>query len=333
MTGYRRLIAVATVLTAVMVMLGAYVRLTDAGLGCPDWPGCYGHPTPAHASEPIASAVASQGGEHGPVSMGKAWREMIHRYLGAVLGMLAIAIAVMAVRRRDELRQSPLLGVSLLAVVILQGLFGMWTVTLKLQPIVVTGHLIGGLLTLSMLVWLLQGQYRSARYIDAEEIAALAAPVRVGLALVVAQIILGGWTSTNYAALICPDFPTCQGSWWPEMAFGLGFEPLRELGRSGSGEMLPAAALTAIHLSHRLGALIVFGYLCWLGLRLLRLPEVARLGGLLLAALVLQVSLGIGNVLLGLPLPVAVAHTGGAALLLTLLLVLNFRAARASLQI
>jgi len=322
-------VAVAVVLTLGLLMLGAWVRLTDAGLGCPDWPGCYGKLTPVHATEQIAEAVAQQGGEHGPVSMGKAWSEMGHRYVASLLGLMIIAIAVLAWRWRGALGQSPWLATGLVGVVILQGLFGKWTVTLLLKPAIVTGHLLGGLLTFVLLLWLWLRQLPQARYVDAEPAGALVLPVRLGLLVVVAQIFLGGWTSTNYAALACTDFPTCQGSWWPMVNFADGFHFLRELGMTRDGELLPAQALTAIHLSHRIGALVVLGVVGWVGWRAVRAPGEARLGVALLVTLALQWLLGLSNVWFSLPLPVAVAHNGGAAVLLALLVVLHFRALRA----
>jgi cytochrome c oxidase assembly protein subunit 15 len=330
---FRRLVTVTAALTLGLLMLGAWVRLTDAGLGCPDWPGCYGKLTPIHASDQIAQAVAEQGGEHGPVSMHKAWHEMVHRYVASGVGLLIIAIAVLAWRRRALLGQSPLLAISLVGVVVLQGLFGKWTVTLLLKPAIVTGHLLGGMLTLALLLWLWLRQQPARKYVDAEPVAALRTPALVGLALVVLQIFLGGWTSTNYAALACTDLPTCQGAWWPAVNFVDGFHFVRELGRTGDGDLLPLQALTAIHLAHRIGAVVVLLGIGWLGLRVARTPGEQRLGAALLATLALQWTLGLANVWLSLPLPVAVAHNGVAAVLLGLLLVLNFRAFRATLRI
>ncbi|HWS76642.1 MAG TPA: COX15/CtaA family protein [Quisquiliibacterium sp.] len=326
---FRRLVAVTLVLTLALLMLGAWVRLTDAGLGCPDWPGCYGKLTPAQARAQIAEAVAGQGGEHGPVSMGKAWREMGHRYVAMLLGLLVIAIAALAWRWRERLGQSPWLATVLVGVVVLQGLFGKWTVTLLLKPAIVTGHLLGGLLTFVLLLWLWLRQQPRARYVDPEPAAALALPLRLAILAVVAQIFLGGWTSTNYAALACTDLPTCQGSWWPQVNFADGFHFLRELGRTGDGELLPAEALTAIHLSHRIGALVVLALAGWAGWRAWRAPGEERLGAAVLGALGVQWLLGLSNVWFSLPLPVAVAHNGGAAVLLALLVVLHFRAVRA----
>lgn len=332
MRWYRRLIAAAVLLTFALIMLGAWVRLTDAGLGCPDWPGCYGKLTPAHAADQIDRAVTAQGGEHGPVSTGKAWREMIHRYVAGALGLLIVMIAGLAWRYRAGLRQSPWLATSLVAVVVLQALFGMWTVTLQLRPAIVTGHLVGGMLTLSLLVWLGMREFVEPQRIDFEPLAALRPPLLAGLLLLAAQIFLGGWTSTNYAALACPDLPTCQGSWWPSMDFSAGFQIFRELGKTDTGAVLPAAALTAIHWMHRVGALIVTLLLGSVAAALWRAKENGLAIGLA-TALVLQVLLGLSNIWTNLKLGVAVAHNGGAALLLAVLVVLNFRAYRAGWRI
>jgi cytochrome c oxidase assembly protein subunit 15 len=328
-----RVVGFAVVVTLCLIMLGAWVRLTDAGLGCPDWPGCYGHLTPTRAADRINEAVQAQGGEHGPVSMGKAWREMIHRYIATFLGAVILLVAAYALWRRAALRQSPLLAVVLLGVVILQGLFGKWTVTLLLKPAIVTGHLIGGMLTFSLLLWLWLRQRPPTRYIDAEPVAALLWPARLALAAVVIQIVLGGWVSTNYAALACTDLPTCQGQWWPAVNFPDGFHVIRELGKTGDGENLSLQALTAIHLVHRIGAVAVALIVGWTAWRTLRTPGIGVLGLALLAMLTVQWVLGLSNVWFSLPLPVAVAHNGGAAVLLGLTLVLNFRARQARFRV
>lgn len=318
---YRKLLFATVLLTFCLVVLGAYVRLSDAGLGCPDWPGCYGKLTPHLAAEHIEAAQATA--PDGPVSLAKAWKEMVHRYLAAFIGLLIISIAILAWGKRKELGQSPWLATLLIGVVILQGLFGKWTVTLLLKPAIVTGHLIGGLLTLSLLLWLAlrQVQWR-----------AVAIPtttrrlVRLGLVLVVMQIILGGWVSTNYAALVCTDLPTCQGSLVPKgMDFTHGFQIVRELGREADGDMLSMGALTAIHWSHRLGALVVATVLLILVNRLWRIPPMRGHALVLLFTLLLQFCLGLANVWFSLPLPVAAAHNGGAALLLLAMVALNYR--------
>lgn len=332
-TGYRFLVTLSMLVTFALIMLGAWVRLTDAGLGCPDWPGCYGKLTPKQASTEIASAVSAQGGEYGPVSMGKAWREMIHRYIASGLGLLIVAIAVTAWAARSRLRQSPVLPTALVGVVIFQGMLGMWTVTLLLKPAIVTLHLAGGMLTLALLVWLWQRQQRLHIPIDPEPLAGLRMPALIGLAVLCVQILLGGWTSTNYAALACIELPACNGRWWPDMNFVDAFHVFRELGRTDDGEFLPVQALVAIHMMHRIGALVVAGVLGWLAWRAARTDGARDLGLWLGLALVLQIALGVSNVWFSLPLPVAVAHNGGAALLLALLVVLNFRAGRARLRI
>ncbi len=330
---YRRLIAFTTLLTLGLIMLGAWVRLTDAGLGCPDWPGCYGKLSPVQARAEITQAVAEQGGEHGPVSMGKAWREMGHRYVASFLGLLILAIATVAWLRRRQLGQSPGLALSLVGVVVMQGLFGMWTVTLLLKPAVVTLHLAGGMLTYALLVWLWLRQQPVDAPVDPEPLAALARPAAAALVLLCAQVLLGGWTSTNYAALACTDLPTCQGRWWPEMNFADAFHVLRELGKTSEGENLPLAALTAIHAMHRIGAVVVLAFLGWLSIRLIRADGGRGLGQAMGLMLLLQFCLGLSNVWFSLPIGVAVAHTGGAAVLIALLVMINFRASQARLRV
>ena len=323
---YRRLVVATACLTFVVVVVGAYVRLMDAGLGCPDWPGCYGEITPAQAQAAIGQAVQAQGGEHGPVSLRKAWKEMVHRYLAGVLGLLILAITVAAWRGRRALGQSPALATTLLGVVVFQAALGMWTVTLLLKPVIVTLHLAGGMTTLALIAWL------ALRELGAPPAPAAAAarlhPWAVaGLAVVGAQIVLGGWVSSNYAALACVDFPTCHGVWVPDMDFRHGFQVQRELGRTADGGHLAYEALTAIHWTHRLGALVTFLFVGGLAIALVR-RGAALYGAALGAVLVLQVGLGIANILAGLPLAVAVAHNAVAALLLVTLVVINFGLSR-----
>lgn len=312
----RRLALLATLLTVVVIVFGAYVRLSNAGLGCPDWPGCYGQVSPHHAAEDIAAAQAAE--PLGPVSMPKAWKEMVHRYLASTLGVLIVALAVLAWRRRA----SPGLPLALVGVVVVQGLLGKWTVTLLLKPAIVSLHLLGGLTVLSLLAWLLLREHGVARLPAA---AGLVAAARLALALVVGQIALGGWVSTNYAALACTDFPTCQAAWVPQMRFAEGFHVLRELGMSADGQHLSLAALTAIHWAHRLGALLVGTYLLVFAWQLARHASQRGLSALLLAALGVQIGLGVANVLLKLPLPVAVAHNAGAVLLTLCIVTINYR--------
>ena len=322
---FKRVVTFACVITLALIMLGAWVRLTDAGLGCPDWPGCYGKLTPHHAAEHIADAVAEQGGEHGPVSMGKAWREMIHRYLASFLGLVIVIIAAIGYVKRKQLAQPLVLPFALVGVVIMQGMFGKWTVTQDLMPIIVTTHLMGGMLTLGLLIWLWNRQQVKPRYIDSEPMGLIRPFAMVGFVLIIVQILLGGWTSTNYAALACSQLPTCKnGLWWPSTDFSKGFELFRHLGKTSSGDGITIEALTAIHLSHRIMAIVVFVFIAWLAMRVAKSGE-RGLGRLLALALIAQVIFGLSNVWFSLPLPVAVLHNGGAAVLVALMVTLNYR--------
>jgi cytochrome c oxidase assembly protein subunit 15 len=323
---YRNLILSALVLTFFVVSLGAYVRLSDAGLGCPDWPGCYGKLTPIHAADAINAELADR--PDGPVSHAKAWKEMVHRYAAGTLGLLVLAIAVLSWRRHREAAGGPGLPALLLGLIVFQALLGMWTVTQLLKPLVVTGHLLGGMATLSLLLWLWLRERSQSRHVYFARVDHLRGTAVLGLALVVAQIALGGWVSTNYAALACTDFPLCQGVWMPPMDFDHGFTLHRELGETATGDLLPMTALTAIHWVHRVMALVVTVYLGWLAVRLLRAPGYARMGLMIGALLAMQVALGISNVLLSLPIALAVTHNAGAALLLASLVLLNFRVRR-----
>ena len=326
MTMYRNLILMALILTFGVVSLGAYVRLSDAGLGCPDWPGCYGRITPHLAAESINAELAAR--PDGPVSHAKAWKEMIHRYFAGALGLLILAIVMLSWRNRRETSAGMGLPVLLLGLIVFQALLGMWTVTKLLKPLIVSAHLLGGMATLSLLLLLwLKERNRNAHAYNAR-VDHLRFGALLGLILVVLQIALGGWVSTNYAALACTDFPMCQAAWVPVMNFEHAFTLHRELGETASGELLPLTALTAIHWVHRLMALIVTVYLAWLALRLFRTPGYAGMGLMICMALVLQVTLGISNVLLSLPLALAVAHNAGAALLLSSLVMLNHRVRR-----
>lgn len=323
---YRNLILAALILTFGVVSLGAYVRLSDAGLGCPDWPGCYGKITPLHAAEHINAELAER--PEGPVSHAKAWKEMVHRYFAGTLGVLVLAIAALAWRWRREAAGGPGLPTILLGLIVYQALLGMWTVTLLLKPLVVTGHLLGGMATLSLLLWLWLRERGQASHAYFARIDHMRGAVTMGLALVVVQIALGGWVSTNYAALACTDFPLCQGVWVPPMDFEHSFTLHRELGETAAGDLLPLTALTAIHWVHRVMALIVTLYLGWLAFRLLRTPGYVCFGLVVGGLLVVQVGLGISNVLFSLPLALAVAHNAGAAFLLASMVWLNYRVRR-----
>ncbi|MEO8057386.1 MAG: COX15/CtaA family protein [Burkholderiales bacterium] len=327
--GVRRLQALTVVtlfLTFDLVLFGAFTRLTDSGLGCPDWPGCYGSASPLGAQAHIQSAQSVL--PSGPVTHGKAWVEMIHRYLATGVGALITVIAVVSwlEARKRSIALSPWWATATLVWVCLQGAFGALTVTMKLYPAIVTLHLLGGLGLLVLLA--IQTRLHEPPNLM------LSPGLRAGLwavaVLSIAQITLGGWVSTNYAVLACSDFPTCQGAWWPVMDFEHGFAVLRELGAGKDGGYLPFAALTAIHFVHRLGALVVLGALALLSWRLFASGQTAwRRAAFGLAAVALwQLASGLSNVVLGWPIVAAMAHTAGAAALVTLLAVLLTQARR-----
>lgn len=319
--GYHRFVLFACLLAFAVILLGAYTRLADAGLGCPDWPGCYGQLT---VPENEAAVVEKHYLEQRALEPDKGWKEMVHRYFAGTLGLVILAIAIWSwLRRRHDPDQPVGLPTLLLVLVIFQALLGMWTVTLLLKPVVVMGHLLGGFATFSLLVLL---ALRSAPRRPLVVRNSWKNAGMIGIAILVAQIALGGWTSSNYAALACLDFPTCHGSWAPEMDFGEAFVMWRGLGVNYEFGVLDHPARTAIHVTHRIGALVTFVYLAWLVVGVMRstgaLAGAAMLVGLLL---LVQVALGIGNVLLHLPLSVATAHNGVAALLLISLIYLNYR--------
>ena len=325
---YRRLIFATLITTLVLVVLGAYVRLSDAGLGCPDWPGCYGSLTPHHSVEEIRAAELLQPG--GPVSMAKAWKEMLHRYLAMIVGALIAAIGFSAWRNRRNFSQSPLLAIGLVALVLFQALLGAWTVTMLLKPAIVTAHLLGGMALLALLTWLHMRQAVVAHQMPLGSIipSGLRIFAMIGLLSVFIQIALGGWVSTNYAALACEDFPTCSGAMIPAMSFGDAFHIIRPLGFGPDGQALTIEALRAIHWTHRVGALLVSAILLALALALWRQPALKRRAGALVALLTLQVLLGVANVVWSLPLVIAIAHNGAAALLLAYLVYINFSLSR-----
>ncbi len=318
---YRPLLMLATLLTLGVIALGAYVRLSDAGLGCPDWPGCYGHWIGV-PDTPHEHSAALQAFPDNPVDTGKAWKEMTHRYFAGTLGLLVVMIVFLAWKHRRDLNQSPWLATLLAGIVGLQALLGMWTVTLQLRPVIVSLHLLGGMTTLGLLIWLLYFQRQTEKPTPNGGLQMHAA---LTLFAVIFQIALGGWVSSNYAALACNDFPTCLGVWVPEMDFDTAFGLHRELGRStaATGGFLPGTALIAIHWLHRVGALLVALLAGSLALVLLRRSRWRNWGLGLGLALLLQIALGIANVLLFLPLPVAVAHTAGVAILFSVILALN----------
>ena len=317
---FSKLTLIATLLALCVVVLGAYVRLSDAGLGCPDWPGCYGTLSVPQSESALAHAETIY--PDSPVEHGKAWKEMIHRYLAGALGLLVLAIFVLGWRARKDIKVSPWLPSFLLVLIAFQAALGMWTVTLLLKPAIVTAHLMGGMSTLALLAWLAHRHWglTSTRYLQSD---ALRFWVRGALVILFAQIFLGGWTSTNYAALACTDFPTCHGAWIPEMDFRSAFHWVRELGQGADGKALPLAAYTAIQWTHRVGALITFLYMAIIGAQLLKHPQLKKTTQIMLVLLVVQIGLGIANLLLHLPLPLAVGHNMVAALLLVTVVVLN----------
>jgi cytochrome c oxidase assembly protein subunit 15 len=313
LTLFRRLALVATLVALVVIVMGAWVRLSDAGLGCPDWPGCYGHLTVGQAVENAERANAAF--PERPLEPDKALKEMIHRYAASGLGLLILAIAILAWRNRRDPAQPMRLPGFLVALVVFQGLLGMWTVTLLVKPAVVTAHLVGGLTTMALCWWLALRVDRTTRPPGERGLRRLAV---LGLVVLAVQIMLGGWVSTNYSALACPDFPTCQKSFWPTMDFKDAFVLWRGLGIDYEGGVLDHPARVAIHFVHRLGAVVtalVLGFLAWRAIRTGQSRAVRLAGAALAALLVLQWTIGPVMVLKALPLELATAHNGVAALL------------------
>lgn len=328
---YRKLAWVTLFLTFDLIMFGAFTRLTDSGLGCPDWPGCYGHANPLQAHAHISAAQLAL--PSGPVTAMKAWIEMIHRYFAMAVGVLIIALTVIAWRNwrhaaRGDARFSPWLPSFLLAFVCLQGAFGAWTVTLKLQPLIVTIHLLLGMGLLGLLTWLAASQDAHPPLREGARGMRIAATLAlVALAL---QIALGGWVSTNYAALACNDFPYCQGSWVPAMDFDNGFTLWRHLGKTADGEFLPFPALVAIHWIHRMFAVIAIGLVAYAAHKAHKSPGLRQIGRWAMIVIALQLATGVSTVFFDWPLALAVLHNGGAALMVVLLTMLNYRARRST---
>jgi cytochrome c oxidase assembly protein subunit 15 len=313
-------------LTFDLLLFGAFTRLTDSGLGCPDWPGCYGHSSPLGAQAHIAAA--QQAMPTGPVTHDKAWVEMLHRYLATAVGGLILVLAVMAWWQAWQDRKAgrvpvvnPWWPTLTLGWVCLQGAFGALTVTMKLFPAIVTLHLLGAMALLVLLAWQVA---RLNRLLPGAALPVAVSPglrhlLGLGLALLVLQISLGAWVSTNYAVLACSDFPTCQGGWWPEMDFAQGFTLWRPLGLTAGGAPIVFAALTAIHYTHRAMAAVVLVLLGLLAWQLNRVPGLRTLSRWLAVLLGLQLATGLGNVVLGWPLAAALLHTGGAGALVLVL--------------
>jgi cytochrome c oxidase assembly protein subunit 15 len=325
----RTLAATAFGLCLIVVVLGAYVRLSAAGLGCPDWPGCYGHLTPSAAAADTAGTAAYSI----PLDSGKAWREMIHRYAASTLGLLVVLTAALAWVWRRERVVAPVYTFTLLVIVVLQGLLGMLTVTWLLKPLAVTLHLLLGMTTLALLWWLVLTLGRRTGGAWSPATAFLGAPLlrarriaAIGLGVLGLQIALGGWTSSNYAAIACPDFPRCQGAWWPPADFSAAFVLWRGLGVNYLGGVLGQPARIAIHLAHRAGAVLACVALLWAAIAVLRVRHDSaahRAAHAVLLALALQLAIGIAMVLSGFPLWLATAHNAGAALLLLAAVALN----------
>jgi heme a synthase len=326
----RRLCLAGVLLCFAVVVLGAYVRLTAAGLGCPDWPGCYGHLSPLGAEQ---SAAALPGYPGRTLDAGKAWREMVHRYAAGTLAATIALITVLALATRRAHALSVPLVLTLFATVLVQALLGMLTVTWQLKPLIVTAHLLFGMTTLALLWWVKLSLPRSSwgntalhsagRAISgggASPLAHARLLVLLGLLALVLQIALGGWTSSNYAAIACPDFPTCQGAWWPDADFRHAFALWHGLNIDYEGGVLDNPSRVAIDLAHRLSALIATIVLALAALYVLLrrrgFASARRWAWALLAALALQLTIGVSMVLKGFPLWLATLHTAGAALLL-----------------
>jgi cytochrome c oxidase assembly protein subunit 15 len=317
---FKKLALFGAVLALCVVVMGAYVRLSDAGLGCPDWPGCYGTLTVPQSQEAIAHAQTNYPGSM--IEAHKAWKEMIHRYLAGSLGLIVLTLFTLSWKNSKQIKISPWLPTALLGLIIFQALLGMWTVTMLLKPVIVSAHLLGGMTTLAILVWIAHrhwGTY-SGVFLNSSLDKTL---IRIGLIVLFGQIFLGGWTSTNYAALACTDFPTCHGVWVPNMNFADAFHLVRNLGQNADGGNLTLESLTAIQWIHRVGAIITLIYLSFLVINGLKYAQLKLLSLTLALVLVIQISLGISNLVLHLPIVLAVAHNLGAALLVVTLVIMN----------
>jgi len=322
MNFYKRLTLFATLLALIVVSFGAYTRLTDSGLGCPDWPGCYGTLSVPESIDQIEQAQAVY--PDSPVEIEKAWIEMIHRYIAGILGVMILVIAFMSIKLRDQINYSLKWPFFLLGLVIFQAALGMWTVTLLLKPAVVSSHLLGGMTVLGILTFLMHRNYGTHRenFVSNRFERKI---IRFSLVLLFIQIALGGWTSTNYAALACTDYPTCHGSLIPEMDFSNAFTIFRELGVTSLGEPLSLEALHAIQWVHRVGAIVLLGYLLFVAYILKVNQGFNMWRNILILVISLQFIIGIANLLLHLPIVLATLHNLGAALLVVILVGINSR--------
>ena len=327
---YRKLTWVTLFITFDLILFGAFTRLTDSGLGCPDWPGCYGQANPFQAHADIKAAQILM--PSGPVTMMKPWIEMIHRYMAMGVGVLIATMMCIAWYRwlkskRKNIAFKPWFPTLLFVFVCVQGAFGAWTVTMKLQPIIVTIHLILGMSLLGLLTWVAVDQTNlisSQNVVSSRQNSLRSATLWVTV-VVALQIALGGWVSTNYAALACTDFPLCHGQVIPKMDFGNGFSIWRSLGKTANGDYLTFDALTAIHWVHRNFAFIVIGLVVWLGHKAIQTENTKKIGRFILMAIAFQFLTGISTIYFKWPLTIAVMHNGGAAILVMLLVVLNYK--------
>ena len=322
MNWYKKLVLISVILTLCVVVFGAYVRLTDAGLGCPDWPGCYGTLTVPESIESIENA--QQAFPESPVETDKAWIEMIHRYLAGILGIIIFIVAFLSYKNRDEIKVPLIIPFFLVGLLCFQAALGMWTVTMLLKPAIVSLHLMGGMTILGLLTFIAHRHWGSVNHTAVLDPAARFF-IRLSLLLLFIQILLGGWTSTNYAALACTDYPTCHGSLIPAMDFKNSFSIFRELGMTPDGQQLSLEALHAIQWVHRVGAIVLTVYLVSMAYFLRSYPGIRFYKNLLLVVLAIQFIIGIANLLLHLPIVLATAHNLGAALLVIILVIINSR--------
>lgn len=323
MVWFKNLVLGATILALCVVVFGAYVRLTDAGLGCPDWPGCYGTLTVPESVAAIEEAQANY--PNSIIDKGKAWIEMIHRYIAAILGLMILSLAFLAYKNKNDINVRPSLVYGLLGLVIAQGMLGMWTVTELLMPIIVSLHLLGGMTTLGLLTYITHRHWGSVSdtLITLKPISQKL--IRFSLVILFIQIFLGGWTSTNYAALACTDFPTCHGELVPPMDFSNGFTLWRELGMTAQGDALTLQALQAIQWIHRIGAFIFVSYFLYIIYLMSKFKSCNLYRNLLVIVISFQFIIGVLNLLLHLPLALATMHNLGAALLVIITVIINSR--------
>lgn len=318
----RKLVLASVLLALVVIVLGAYTRLADAGLGCPDWPGCYGHLIVPSDAEKITQA--EQAFPERPLEADKAWIEMIHRYFASTLGLFILIVAFVSVKNRKQ-HHPVKLPVLLLFLVMAQGALGMWTVTMNLMPVVVMSHLLGGF-TILALLFLLYLRFKPFRIPGGDpRIRSMGKFAILGLVIVFAQIALGGWTSANYAAMVCTELPVCEGNWYERLDF-VGAFTLPEAQNYEFGVHDYEARMT-MHVLHRFGAVVTFIYLCWFAIKLYSktISDLLKTQALILVLMLgIQFGLGVSNVVFSLPLVVAVMHNAGAALLLLVLVMINY---------